>query len=52
LAHELGHINALHYGRREGQGLLANVLLTGVGIAGGLAKTDNHVTVPVSGAMA
>jgi predicted Zn-dependent protease len=40
LAHELGHINALHHGRREGQGLLANILLAGVGIAGGRAAAD------------
>ncbi len=40
LAHELGHINALHHGRREGQGLLANILLTGVGIAVGGAAAD------------
>jgi len=40
LAHELGHINALHHGRREGQGLLANILLAGAGIAGGWAAAD------------
>ena len=33
LAHELGHINALHHGRRDGQGLVANILMAGVGIA-------------------
>lgn len=35
LAHELGHITALHHGQREGQGLLANILVAGAGIAGG-----------------
>jgi len=40
LAHELGHINALHHGRREVQGLLANILLAGAGIAGGWAAAD------------
>ncbi|NKB19832.1 MAG: M48 family metalloprotease [Alphaproteobacteria bacterium] len=40
LAHELGHINALHHGRREGQGLLANILLTGVGVAVGGPAAD------------
>ena len=40
LAHELGHINALHHGRREGQGLLANILVVGAGIAGGRAAAD------------
>ena len=32
LAHELGHITALHHARRYGQGILANVLMTGAGI--------------------
>jgi len=39
LAHELGHINALHHSRRDGQGLLANILMAGVGIASGKNST-------------
>ena len=39
LAHELGHINALHHGRRDGQGLVANILMAGVGIASGQNST-------------
>ena len=35
LAHELGHLTALHHARRYGQGMLANILLGGVAIAGG-----------------
>lgn len=37
LAHELGHVNALHHARRQGQSLLANVLVMGAGIAAGSA---------------
>jgi predicted Zn-dependent protease len=32
LAHELGHIQALHHARRHGQSVLAQVLLAGAGI--------------------
>ena len=39
LAHELGHINALHHSRRDGKGLLANILMAGVGIASGKNST-------------
>lgn len=35
LAHELGHITGLHHAQRHGQGVLAGVLMTGVGILGG-----------------
>lgn len=35
LAHELGHITALHHARRQGQGLLASVLVTGAAALGG-----------------
>ena len=35
LAHELGHLTALHHARRYGQGMLANILLGGIAIAGG-----------------
>ncbi|NQU69003.1 MAG: M48 family metalloprotease [Rhodospirillales bacterium] len=37
LAHELGHITALHHAERHGQGMLANLLLTGAGILAGVA---------------
>jgi len=40
LAHELGHVNALHHARRQGQQVLAGVLLTGVGIAAGREAAD------------
>jgi predicted Zn-dependent protease len=33
LAHELGHVQALHHARRYGQTMLANILLTGAAIA-------------------
>ena len=35
LAHELGHITALHHAKRYGQGVLASVLLAGAGIFAG-----------------
>ena len=35
LAHEIGHITALHHARRHGQSLLANIGLTAVGILAG-----------------
>lgn len=35
MAHELGHVTALHHARRYGQGLLATVLLGGLAVAGG-----------------
>jgi predicted Zn-dependent protease len=35
LAHELGHLNALHHAQRQGQTLLANILVTGAAIATG-----------------
>ena len=43
LAHELGHITALHHAKRYGQGLLANILMTGAALtlgrsAGGLLQ--------------
>ena len=37
LAHELGHINALHHGRRQGSETIAGLLIAGVGIAAGVA---------------
>ncbi len=33
LGHELGHITALHHAQRAGQGLLADILVTGLGVA-------------------
>ena len=38
LAHELGHITALHHAERHGQGMLANILLAGAGILAGVAS--------------
>lgn len=35
LAHELGHITALHHAERHGQDMLANLLLTGAGVLAG-----------------
>ncbi len=35
LAHELGHLTALHHAKRYGKGLLANILLTGASIVTG-----------------
>ncbi len=35
LAHELGHINALHHAQRQGKKVLTNAVLTSVGIAAG-----------------
>ena len=35
LAHELGHITALHHAQRQGKEMLANILLQGLGIAAG-----------------
>ena len=45
LAHELGHITALHHAQRAGQDLLAGVLVTGLGIAigRGAAETGGMV---------
>jgi predicted Zn-dependent protease len=35
LAHELGHLTALHHAKRYGKGMLANILLTGAAIVTG-----------------
>ena len=35
LAHELGHLTALHHAKRYGKGLLANILLTGTALVTG-----------------
>jgi predicted Zn-dependent protease len=35
LAHELGHLTALHHARRQSQGLLASILVAGAAIATG-----------------
>lgn len=37
LAHELGHINALHHGRRKGSETIAGLLIAGAGIAASAA---------------
>jgi predicted Zn-dependent protease len=39
LAHELGHVTALHHAERHGQGLLANLLLTGAGVLAGAVSS-------------
>lgn len=40
LAHELGHVTALHHAQHQGQSVLANVLLAGVGVALGGPAAD------------
>ncbi len=40
LAHELGHISALHHAQRRGSDLIASVLVAGLGVAGGRAAAD------------
>ena len=35
LAHELGHLNALHHAERQGQAMIANILVAGAAIATG-----------------
>jgi predicted Zn-dependent protease len=45
LAHELGHITALHHAERHGQGLLANILLAGAGILAGVASPSAQRTI-------
>lgn len=42
LAHELGHINALHHGRRQGSETIAGLLIAGVGIAAGVAGVGSN----------
>ena len=37
LAHELGHVNALHHGRRQGSETIAGLLIAGAGIAASAA---------------
>jgi predicted Zn-dependent protease len=55
LAHELGHINALHHGRRQGDRTLAGiagVLITGAGIAAGAPGRVLKEINQISGAVA
>jgi predicted Zn-dependent protease len=55
LAHELGHINALHHGRRQGDQTLAGiagVLITGAGIAAGAPGRVLKEINQISGAVA
>ena len=40
LAHEIGHLTALHHGERQGQDLLAQLLVAGLGIAAGRQAAD------------
>lgn len=42
LAHELGHINALHHGRRQGSETIAGLLIAGAGIAASAAGVGNN----------
>ncbi len=45
LAHELGHITALHHAQRAGQGMLAGMLITGLGVAGGRAAANTGASI-------
>jgi len=49
LAHELGHITALHHAERHGQGILANILLAGAGVLAGAASRSAQRTVLQAG---
>lgn len=40
LAHEIGHLAALHHGERKGQDLLAQILVAGLGVAAGRETAD------------
>ena len=42
LAHELGHINALHHGRRQGSETIAGLLIAGAGIAASAAGVGGN----------
>jgi predicted Zn-dependent protease len=42
LAHELGHINALHHGRRQGSETIAGILIAGAGIAANAAGVGGN----------
>ena len=42
LAHELGHINALHHGRRQGSETIAGLLITGASIAASAAGVGGN----------
>lgn len=42
LAHELGHINALHHGRRQGSQTIAGLLIAGAGIAASAAGVGGN----------
>lgn len=42
LAHELGHINALHHGRRQGSETIAGLLIAGAGIAASAAGVGSN----------
>ena len=42
LAHELGHINALHHGRRQGSETIAGLIIAGAGIAASAAGVGNN----------
>jgi len=42
LAHELGHINALHHGRRQGSETIAGLIIAGAGIAASAAGIGSN----------
>jgi predicted Zn-dependent protease len=52
LAHELGHVSGLHHAQRQGKQVLANAVLTGVGIAAGkeVAQFGNIIASGLLGA--
>ena len=49
LAHELGHLTALHHAKRHGKSLLANILLTGASIFTGLVAPEASGSVMQAG---
>jgi len=52
LAHELGHINALHHGRRQGSETLAGLLIAGASIAADVAGVGGRQIGQLGGAVA
>ena len=52
LAHELGHINALHHGRRQGSETLAGLLIAGASIAADVAGVGGRQVGQLGGAVA
>ena len=52
LAHELGHLAALHHARRQSQSLLANILVAGAAIATGSDLVGQAGSAVATGALA